>query len=288
MAGQTGAVSAEARRQLAVRAAFAVAERFGAVVERAEIVHDSNNTIVGLTDGLVAKVATTTLPGREGALDLEIGVLTHLAGAEAPTVRPSPIAPAAVHEAHGARVILLERLAIVDAPIEPSAALSTIDAVHAALRDMPRSNLPPFLDGLDRATALFDDAVRTPTLSADDRRFALKVGEQLAAWFATPTWDDIVLHGDPWIGGNLVATTDGPRLVDFEATCTGPREWDLSSIGPLPDAPAGVDEQLLDRCRSLRSYTVAAWCWAQPGRSVDVDRAARWHLQVLRDRTATT
>jgi hypothetical protein len=88
-----------------------------------------------------------------------------------------------------------------------------------------------------------------------------------------------VLHGDPWIGGNLVNTTSGPRLIDFEAVCRGPFEWDFSSFGG--DVIDAVDQELFAICEALRRLTVAAWCWAQPGRAHEVDEAARWHLHLL-------
>jgi len=37
------------------------------------------------------------------------------------------------------------------------------------------------------------------------------------------------IHGDAWLG-NLLAGPDGPVLCDFDSTCTGPREWDLTPM----------------------------------------------------------
>ena len=130
--GQTRVVDAVARRALAIRVALAIAERLGMDVDRPHIIKDSNNTIVGINDRAVVKVATTTLPGRSDALGREAQVLAHL--------------------------------------------------------------------------------------------------------------------GNPWVGGNLVATTAGLRMLDFETVCLGPREWDLSSIDDVPEA-AVDDPALLDACR---------------------------------------
>jgi hypothetical protein len=38
-----------------------------------------------------------------------------------------------------------------------------------------------------------------------------------------------VIHGDPFLG-NLIPGPMGPVLCDFDSTCIGPREWDLTPI----------------------------------------------------------
>jgi hypothetical protein len=53
-----------ARRDLACRAAAVVAHRHGLGIDDLTIVKDSNNTIVGVNRQVVAKDATSTLPGR--------------------------------------------------------------------------------------------------------------------------------------------------------------------------------------------------------------------------------
>ena len=64
---------------------------------------------------------------------------------------------------------------------------------------------------------------------------------------------------------NVIWTGDGPLLIDFEASCTGPLEWDLAY---LPDEARNAfpdrDEALIERLRAAVSYCVAAWCWADP------------------------
>jgi hypothetical protein len=71
-------------------------------------------------------------------------------------------------------------------------------------------------------------------------------------------------------------------MIDFESACTGPLEWDLSA---LPGGGAGVfpdvDHELLAVLRQLRSLCVAVWCWQRPGRTPEIDRAARLHLNRL-------
>lgn len=277
-------MDADARRDLAARSAVQVAKRFGIATLSPQIIKDSNNTIVAVNDEVVAKVATTTLHGRQGSLDREFAVLQHLNTRTAPVVRPSSAVPLAIHEALGCRLIMLDRLEVT--PDEPNAdlVLGALNETHAALDGFDVVELPSFSDDLVHATAIVADPTLSPTMPDHERSFCQHVSGELSACFADRTDDDIVLHGDPWVGGNLVNTTEGPRLLDFEAACLGPREWDLSAIGYLAKAAPGIDNALLDQCQSLRSYTVAAWCWAQAGRSPEVDEAARWHLQLLHRR----
>jgi thiamine kinase-like enzyme len=94
--------------------------------------------------------------------------------------------------------------------------------------------------------------------------------------------DEHPLHGDPW-PGNIVATPDGFRYIDFEAACRGPREWDWTMV---PEASAAmtddVDADLIEQLRPARIFGTAVWCWKQFGSSRRVDDAARYHVRVLR------
>ncbi|GGM57419.1 aminoglycoside phosphotransferase [Longimycelium tulufanense] len=68
-------------------------------------------------------------------------------------------------------------------------------------------------------------------LSRDDRAFlerrCAEVEEELAELeCALPPG---AVHGDAHLG-NLVPTPDGPLLCDFDSTCVGPREWDLTPV----------------------------------------------------------
>jgi hypothetical protein len=175
-------------------------------------------------------------------------------------------------------LIFLDRLQITDTPLAPQDALDAVLATHEALADLALP-VPDFDTGLATAHALFDDPARTATLPTEERRFCSAVGTLLRERLDELTWRRRVLHGDPWIGGNLVNTVHGPRLIDFEAVCRGPIEWDLSSF--VEHERDDVDTNLLAVCRLFRSFAVAAWCWAQPGRAPDVDEAALWHLHLL-------
>jgi hypothetical protein len=101
------------------------------------------------------------------------------------------------------------------------------------LRQLHGLPMPPFeLPGwapLDDVRRRLADAEE---LNAADRRF---LEERCAE--AQARLDELefplpagVLHGDAHLG-NLIPTTDGPVLCDFDSSCFGPPEWDLT---PLP------------------------------------------------------
>jgi len=81
---------------------------------------------------------------------------------------------------------------------------------------------------LDDVRRRLDDA---EGLDPADRQFiasrCAQLAERLAELeFPQPT---CVLHGDAHLG-NLVPGPDGPVLCDFDSTCVGPPEWDLTPI----------------------------------------------------------
>lgn len=72
-------------------------------------------------------------------------------------------------------------------------------------------------------------------LSEPDRVFLEERCAELSARIVElrPLLPQGVVHGDAHLG-NLIPSPGGPVICDFDATCLGPREWDLSSL------PVGV------------------------------------------------
>lgn len=65
------------------------------------------------------------------------------------------------------------------------------------------------------------------------------------------------IHGDPFMG-NLIAGPNGPVICDFDATCTGPREWDLTpvAVGKLRfDYPDDAHSELV----ASYGFDVTTW-----------------------------
>jgi Ser/Thr protein kinase RdoA (MazF antagonist) len=91
----------------------------------------------------------------------------------------------------------------------------------------PAFQLPAW-DPLDDVRRRVDDA---EAIEEDDRHFLLgcceRLQETLAGLrFPLPT---AVVHGDAHLG-NLIPSPDGPVLCDFDSTCVGPPEWDLTPV----------------------------------------------------------
>jgi aminoglycoside phosphotransferase (APT) family kinase protein len=113
-------------------------------------------------------------------------------------------------------------------------------------------------DPLDDVRRRVDDA---EALDDEDRDFLLGSCERLAATlaelrFALPT---AVVHGDAHLG-NLIPSPDGPVLCDFDSTCLGPPEWDLTPVA------VGVDrfgEPARTYREMARSYGWDVTRWAE-------------------------
>lgn len=275
------------RREAAVAAAREVAYRHGIVSNDPRVLKDSNNTIVHLAPApLVAKVCTTALPGGHQALEREMAVLGFLAQTSAPTVHPSLLLPPGPHQLGDQRMIFLEHLPTNSADsVDAHEAVQALVALHGALRDYTQP-LPEFADSMGQAGCLLVDESALPQLSCHERSFLIGVHRELTAALPAGRSRWQALHGDPWAGGNLLATPGGAIFVDLEAACLGPIEWDYSALDDVvADAsPAALDRRLLDLLRAWRSLTVAVWCWCQLGRAPEVDEAARWHLRLLHER----
>jgi hypothetical protein len=273
------------RQRRAVEAACTVLDELGLAVADPVVLKDSNNTVIWMQpSALVAKVGTSTL-GSAGlrGLGLELAVLAWLSGRGCP-VRGLPSGlPQVLHRAGGMDVLLLEFVeAYLEGNVEPRLAQETLTAVHQALGSYP-GRLPLFTDQLGRVRELLSEPSLTPEMSSNDRTLLQGLVDGYVDRFvADLKWR--LLHGDPWLGGNLLRARSGAVLLDFETERRGPVESDWSAL-PSAAAPAGVDIELLDEPSAVRSLTVATWCFAQPGRASDVDAAASYHLSVLKHRT---
>lgn len=272
------------RRKRAVAAASQVAKRLGVDAGSARVLKDSNNTIVHLAPApLVAKVGTSTLRGDALAtLDRELRIGRHLASRQAPIAPPADDVSPGPH-LHDGAVITLWRYVELNPAIEASDhdLGEMLNAFHRAFADYPEA-LPDFTENLDRARAALDNTEATPALSSRDRTFLVQVGANLDEALRTVEFARHPLHGDPHLDGNIVLTNDGPLLVDFEGACSGPFEWDLTSLEQASVTYPSRDRQLLGVLSRLRSLVVSTWCWMQYGRAPEVDEAAHVHLSFLR------
>jgi Ser/Thr protein kinase RdoA (MazF antagonist) len=247
------------------------------------VIAESNNTIVRLpAEGLVAKASTSDLEGRgEDALERELGLGRRLADRGASVAAPAPHPIAGPHQASGVSLSLWKYVVPGDKPRNAERALGeAIAGFHMALADAA-GELPRLGERIDEAHRLVQDARATPSLTATDRVLAGGARDRLTALVISLD-GRTALHGEPH-EGNIVWRPDGPVLIDFEAACRGPVEWDLAYLpaGAL-DAFPNRDDEAIARLRAGVSFCVAAWCLASPDPTPAVAEAARIHWNALR------
>lgn len=122
-----------------------------------------------------------------------------------------------------------------------------------------------------------------PALNDADRKFLLITYDQIVRTMDSLPIELIPLHGDAGLH-NVLMTADGARYTDFEATCLGPREWD---VGSLPEAGLARFEPIhrgrLSALSDLRSLCVSVWCFAKYDMP-DKREAADYQLGYLKGR----
>lgn len=276
------------RSDPALLAASHVARRLGVDGRHAYVIDDSNNTIVHLAPApVVAKVGTSTLrPDMRKTLESELQIALHLAARGAPIAPPTAHIPPGPHLQDNLAVTLWHYVeTTAGRPLQDKALGDMLSSFHRIFADYPQ-RLPDFTEALDRARTALHERERTPALPDDDRSFLVEVASTIEDALRTRDLPRHPLHGDPHLDGNILTTADGPLLVDFEAACSGPHEWDLTSLPRAISSYDVVDRELLSLLSRMRSLVVSTWCWMQYGRAPEVEEAAHVHLRLLRDAAA--
>lgn len=186
-----------------------------------EVIRRGSHLICRLRGGVVARVGE---PGTEPGARREIAVSRWLSHAGIPVVRlyDGPVQPTVIasHPVTWWEELPSHRYAT---PAELGAVLR---ALHRIPPPPPELDLPAFdpIDG--RVHAVFAE---TPALSASEREWIEARVEHLAGEIAQADFGQPmrVIHGDAWQGNVAVADGGGPVLLDLEAVCVGPIEWDL-------------------------------------------------------------
>jgi aminoglycoside phosphotransferase (APT) family kinase protein len=273
-----------ARRNRAFGAAVEVGSGLGLDTSGARILQDWNDTIVHLApEPVVARVRTSWAeavePG-EVTQARELAVVRHAAARGAPVVPPAE--PAGPFIQDGLAITLWRYAEELPEETSDAEAGRALLELHRALADFD-AVLPSLSERLERASSVISAPAAVPRLAPHDRAFLEERFAALRADADSGGRAPRVLHGGPHTA-NLLATREGPRWIDFDTTCRGPLEWDLAHLGHdaaalFPDSDAG----LLATMRNLVSADVAIWCWHTYGRAPEVDEAARYHLEALRD-----
>jgi hypothetical protein len=97
------------------------------------------------------------------------------------------------------------------------------------VHDLPAPEFPlPVWHPLDDVRRRVDDA---EDLEDADRKFLLHRCEEVAGRLEElePVLPTTLVHGDAHLG-NLIASPAGPVLCDFDSSCIGPPEWDLTPL----------------------------------------------------------
>ncbi|QUH05417.1 aminoglycoside phosphotransferase family protein [Saccharopolyspora erythraea] len=240
----------------AVDAAVGLARSHGLRVEEPTVLADVVSVVVHLRPApVVARIPTHLTELRQPMADWlrrEIDMTTFLAGQGAPVITPSGELPPGPHEHDGFTITFWSYV-----EPDPDRTASTDDYaamlvdLHSVLREYPgnlpllapvANEVPLGLAALDRARGVLTDQEIDQLRSAADR---------LRPWWEAPSGDLQPLHGDLHTE-TLIHGRDGLVWCDFEDTCLGPREWDLSMLfWSDPDAVARHHNPDPDRMRAL-------------------------------------
>lgn len=231
------------------------------------VLHDTNNVVVGAGD-FVAKVTTNNEVAQRERLLAE-----HASAMGAPAY--APVAPVAV--SGGLTVVVWPQGT-------PAADASRRDAA-VALRSVQQAwsrcgiALPTLAARLEEARTLLLFGELDRVL---DRRWATALEERINEGIEVTRDRSTIIHGEPH-DGNFVRQGSQLRVIDFEAVCLGPIEWDAAFFPDevvaevWPESDAGLLAQL----RAVVSATVSTYCWrhlAARGDNAELRSHAEAHL----------
>ncbi|MFJ8098455.1 phosphotransferase family protein [Streptomyces griseofuscus] len=185
----------------------------------AEPIRLAENAIWRLPGGAVARIAQ---PGQVAAAGREVHVARWLERNGVPAVRALDVVQPVLAAGHP--VTFWQELS----PHE-NGSIADVVGLLKQLHALPKPDhlnlgvLDPFVRVAERIDASI-------TLHDDDRQWLRGLLYDLKArWANRPAGlPECVVHGDAWVG-NVVVTSDGPLLIDFERVSLGPPEWDLVS-----------------------------------------------------------
>jgi hypothetical protein len=257
-----------------------VGQIFGLRGRQPTLLQETNNTVVWLKpDPVIAKVASR--PNAEPGLLLEHAIAAQLAERQAETARPMSGTGPTRHGETGYLVTLWERLEDTgDHDPAPSLVEVSIRRLHAALAQTT-VQVPSFRVSITDAQAALENDTLMAALSPNDRDFLRGVFRDGLAALDELKFEERRLHGEPH-EGNRVVTQAGLRWLDFESSCVGPLEWDISSLPTtVGQRFPEVNPVLLHILGRLNSARVATWCWGG-ARFPEMRRHGDIHLSILR------
>ena len=250
----------------AVEAAREVLARITHVTDLV-VLHTTNNVVVGAGE-FVAKVTT----------DSGVALREYLLAGEASTLGAPAFAPVAAPATSGRFTVVVWPRGSAARGASPRDRAAALRSVHSAWLGSAVL-LPTLSSRLDETRRLLCAGELDRVL---DQRSSAALIEVISDGIDLVGDDRAIIHGEPH-DGNFVLHGSRLMIVDFEAACLGPIEWDLAFfpddviIEMWPDA----DHELLGHCRTLVSATVSTYCWrhlAARGEDVEMRSHAQSHL----------
>ena len=256
-------------------AAVSVAAELGLAADDAVVLFSSNRVALRLTP---ADVLARVSPGGHETARLELDRARRLAEAGCPVGVVHPGVPPRVHERDGFAVTFWTYHDQAGRDVPAEAYAGALVQLHAGLRtlDLP---CPRFTDRVEEARQVAVDPRLSPDLGPADRLLLVGRLADLGRTLAELGPAEQLVHGEPH-PGNVLATGQGPVLVDLETLCRGPVELDLAHV---PEAVCahypGLDPDVLALCRQLVLGVVAAWRWRADD---DFPHRGHWRQALLR------
>ena len=263
----------------AIAAATEVASSLGLTADSATVLHNSNKLALRLTPCNV--VARVTHTDHEGA-QLEVDRAQRLDAAGCPVGVVEPRVDPLVY-VRGIFAVTLwtyyEPATPRHSPVDYAQALIRL---HAGMRTVDLVS-PRFTDRIADAEQVADNPDLSPELTQADRMLLSSTLRSLRRAIDSHGAAEQLLHGEPH-PGNVLSTTNGPLVIDFETSCHGPIEFDLAHVPEeVCDHYPGVNPGLLGDCRHLVLAMVAAWRWRLGDQFPNRRQWRQAFLRALRD-----
>ncbi|MFI5897818.1 phosphotransferase family protein [Actinoplanes sp. NPDC051513] len=265
--------------QRATQAAMSSASSLGLTVHDAAVLHNSNKLTLRLQPcDVLARVA----PAAYQCAQLEVDIAQQLSEAGSPVVA---LKASEVFVRDDYVVTLWTYYEpVTTQAIPPVDYASALERLHAGMRrvDLPT---PHFTDRVSEAQTLVADRDRTPKLADADRVFLAGALDRLRRAVSDSGRPEQLLHGEPH-PDNLLSTPAGPLFIDFETCCRGPIEFDLAHApDEVADQYRGVDQHVLQDCRTLMLAMITTWRWDRDDQFPDGHRLGIEWLSGLRKAT---
>ncbi|MEI6713340.1 MAG: phosphotransferase [Verrucomicrobiota bacterium] len=257
--------------QLAIQAATKTAVSYGITPDRCDILQNSSTLVVRLTDTLVARVVQDTDGPRQGTewFARENLIAQHLTRHSAPVIPLHPGLPPGPHFHLGYPMNFWEFVTVTNTTPNPAEIGSVLYHCHRIMRTF-EAPLPSLGILQESLTILQNRELFTRTTQQ------MLIAHLLTSLPALSATHHQSLHGDAHMG-NLLNTTRGLLLTDWEDTFSGPVEWDLASLlwnahileddqhtvheilSAYETAGGSFSPKLLDACYIARGAVMTAW-----------------------------